>query len=204
MLEIHEEIVKAISDDLSLPLTSNTLENSLRQQRASFLVQCSALTFDRARGGVIGVTRSYADSRKAVVAFLSHHPNLANLVVGMDTLSRPINIALVLAVMSVVEGNPTKCAQTFLGSVYNYGKTLADESKYKNSWLRRLFTRKPNFTAAKSICLSGMAHEFDSVIRACYPRMHKAAYASMFSAMDGNTRVNYPSIERFLTMYGGM
>lgn len=198
---IHEEIVKAISADLVL--TTNTLENMLLQQRASFLVQCASRTFDRGRGGVIGVTRSYADSRKAVVSFLSHRSNLAHLVLGFDSLSKPLTIALVLAVLSVIEGNPSKVVLSFLKSANDYGNTLAAESKYKKSWLRRTFTRAPNFSMDRTISLGGMSFEFDSVIRACYPRMHKAAYASLYSAMDVNTRANYPSIERFLKMYGG-
>lgn len=202
---IQDDIVDALAEALGLPLTGkHAIANSLRQQRAALVMQCASRMFHRDRGVrlAVGATRDYDTAKRAVLSFLSLEPKLAHLVRFTGVLSKPMVMALVLSVLSIAEARRSTSVLSFLALVEAHAHTCLSEEKYKSSWWRRTFTRQPDFAKSKAESLRGMANEYDSVIRYCYPQMHQTAYASLYAAMDVGARFNFPTIERFVSMYG--
>ena len=202
---IQDDIVDAIAEALELPLTGkNSIANSLRQQRAALVTQCASRMFSRERGVClsVGATRDYDTAKRAVLSFLLLEPKLAHLARFTNALSKPMVMSLVLSVLAIVEARRSEKVLSFLAHVEAYAQTCISEEKYTASWWRRAFTRQPDFSKAKAEALRGMADGYEPVIRYCYPQMHQTAYASLYASMESGTRFNFPTIERFVNMYG--
>lgn len=202
MRPIDEAIVAAVSFNLESALALMNEVNMAKQQRASMLTQCAARTFARRRDVVSGVTRSYEDSHKAVCNFLAHDENLAHLVATDLEKNNPLSIALVLSVLCVVEARRTRAASNYLLLADALGRLRLADKKHASTWWRRVFMRKPDTDEQKAAFTRRMLLSVDEVVRDCYQMMHRTAYASLYAAMPNSMRVNFPSIDSFIKMYG--